>query len=160
MRTLHAVPAPGVLAMILLAFAGMATTTVQEIMSRDLVYLTRGARASLALPQILRFGITAVPVLDEEHRPIGVVSLRDLVGDADIDAAMTTPARSILMGATIEDAARALAESGYHHVVVVGTDGRAVGIVSSVDLLRALVGLPPRHPAALQDVKPAPRHAD
>ena len=149
----------GVLAMILLPSVGMATTTVREIMSRDLVYVTRGARASLALPQILRFGITAVPVLDDEHRPIGVVSLRDLVGDADIDAAMTRPARSISVGSTVEDAARMLAESEYHHVVVVGTDGRAVGIVSSVDLLRAMVGLPPRHPAALQDVKPTPRHA-
>jgi CBS domain-containing protein len=137
----------------------MTTKTVRDIMSRDLVYVTVEARASLALPQILRFGITAVPVLDPQHRPIGIVSLRDLVAGAELEAAMTTPARVISQDATIEEAARALAAADIHHFVVVGTDGRAVGMVSSLDLLRSVLDLPVRHPAALREDKATPRHA-
>jgi CBS domain-containing protein len=137
----------------------MTTTIVRDVMSPDLVYVTEGGHASLVLPQILRFGITAVPVLDRDHRPVGVVSLRDLVAGSDLEASMTAPAQAIAETASIEDAARALARTDYHHFVVVGTDGKAVGMVSSLDLLRATLGLPARHPAALHDVAASPRVA-
>ena len=48
--------------------------------------------------------------------------------------------------ATIEEGAKKLAESDYHHLVVVDDKGVAVGMVSSLDFVRALVGLEPRHP--------------
>jgi CBS domain-containing protein len=40
-----------------------------------------------------------------------------------------------------------MAENDLHHLVVLDDDGRACGMVSSLDLVRALVGLPPAHPA-------------
>jgi CBS domain-containing protein len=129
-------------------------TTVKDIMSRSLLYLAEGTRAALAREQILRFGVTAVPVLDEDGRPIGIVSLRDLLA-ADGPCEPKAPVFSIASSTPIESAARALAESDYHHVVVVdeGT-GRAVGMVSTLDLLRAMLGMPPRHPAAFESFGP------
>jgi CBS-domain-containing membrane protein len=142
----------------------MATTKVDDIMSRELVYLSEGSRAALALPHILRFGITAVPVLDRDHRPVGVVSLRDLVAHgaspSDGTDRMTSPAHVIASGSAVEDAARALAATGHHHVVVVDAGGRAIGMLSALDVLRAMVGLPSRHPATLGEVRPSPRIAD
>ena len=137
----------------------MPTKTVEDIMSRELVYVSERALPKLAMPQILRFGITAVPVLDNEHRPIGVVSLRDLIAGSDVADAMTSPAHVIPSKATIEEAARALATTDYHHLVVVSADGKAVGMVSSLDLLRALVDVPARHPAALSEVRARTPHA-
>jgi len=45
-------------------------------------------------------------------------------------------------------AARRLGLADAHHVVVVDSAGVAVGIVSVLDVLRAMLGLPAHHPAA------------
>jgi CBS domain-containing protein len=60
---------------------------------------------------------------------------------------MTSPVLTVSLACSIEEAARLMGESGLHHLLVVGTDGRAEGMVSSLDLVRALVGLPARHPS-------------
>ena len=121
--------------------------TVAEVMNRELLYLAEGARTELAREPILSFGITAVPVLDEEGRPVAMVSLRDLLGSAPAPKG-GGPVVSVQSTATLEEAAATLASTDFHHLVVVDARGRAVGMVSSVDLLRGLLGLPMRHPAA------------
>lgn len=126
------------------------TAKVREVMNAKLLYIREGDRASLARRQILSFGVTAVPVLDDTHRPVGMVSLRDIVEGAET----FEPRRVVCtvgQDETVEAGARKLAESDYHHLVVVDDDGVAVGMVSSLDFLRALVGLPPRHPAAFDE---------
>ena len=126
--------------------------TVGEIMNPKLLYLRAGDRASLARRRIVEFGVTAVPVLDETHRPVGMVSLRDLTGD---DGEFFEPTGTVLtVRATdsVADAAQRLAESEFHHFVVVDDAGVAVGMVSSLDFLRALLHLPPRHPAAFDRI--------
>lgn len=114
---------------------------VREIMNGELVAIGPDARADHALEAILRFGSNALPVVDDDHRPIGVTSLRDLVR-AGRELRYSSPATSVSLDTPVAEAARIMAERGYHHLVVVASDGRAVGMVSSVDLLRALLGLP------------------
>jgi len=124
-------------------------TTVAEIMNPKLLYIREGDRLSLARVQILKFGVTAVPVLDEAHRPVGVVSLRDLAGE-DHRVEASRPAKTVSGDATIEEGARVLVEAGVHHLVVVDGEGVAVGMVSALDLVRAFVGVPPQHPASFE----------
>jgi CBS domain-containing protein len=81
--------------------------------------------ASLARAKLLEFGVTAVPVLDDEHRPAGLVSLRDLA-HADDGRTVTEPVRVVRGGASVEDGARILAEHGAHQLVVVDEGGRAI----------------------------------
>jgi len=100
---------------------------------------------------ILSLGITAAPVLDDDFMPVGVVSLRDLIGEVGATAVsdrMTSPAITVDKDATIQDAGRKLSEANVHRLVVVDERGRAVAIVSSMDLVRALLGIPTIHPAA------------
>jgi CBS domain-containing protein len=123
-------------------------TTVADIMNSDLLYLADGSRAELAKRPIIEFGVTAVPVLDDDGRPIGIVSMRDLLTDQR-PIEPRRPVFSIVSTTPVEQAARCLAETDYHHLVVIDeATGRAVGMVSAVDLLRELVGVPARHPGA------------
>jgi CBS-domain-containing membrane protein len=120
--------------------------TVADIMNAKLLYVRDDDRLSLVRRIILQFGVTAVPVLDEAHRPVGVVSLRDCTLDAE--PKMSSPAKTVRADATIAEGARALADADVHHLVVVDERGVAVGMVSAVDFVRAFAERPSRHPAA------------
>ncbi|MBK7583936.1 MAG: CBS domain-containing protein [Myxococcales bacterium] len=124
--------------------------TVSEVMNAELFSLRSGDGTSEALGYILGLGITGAPVLDAAKRPIGVVSMRDLLrtpAPGTVAACMTVPAVTVPATASIEDAARAAADGGVHRVVVVDAKGRAVGVASSLDLVRGLLGMPAFHPA-------------
>ncbi len=118
---------------------------VREYMNQDLVYLREGDRPVIALKPMLRFGLTTIPVLDSSHRPVGIVTLRDLI-DHDEKVRSEMDVKTISPDATIESAARALYEDGLHHLVVVDSQGVAVGMLSTLDVMCALSKLPPRHP--------------
>ena len=129
----------------------MASKTVRDIMNAKLLYIGANDRISLARRHILEFGITAVPILDETHRPVGIVSLRDLERDGD-EVQATSNVCTVKDTDSVEDAGRKLAATDYHHLVVVDDKGVAVGMVSAGDFLRALLGMEPRHPKAFEKV--------
>jgi CBS domain-containing protein len=119
-------------------------------MNPEIVYLRQGSRAAVVLRPILDFGITAVPVLDEDDRPVGVVSLRDLVDSRRATVTPSRPPICVGVDAAIEEGGRILTESGVHHIVVIDGQGRAVGVLSSLDVLRGLLGEAPKHPAQIR----------
>ncbi len=123
---------------------------VKEIMNRELFSVRPADTAADALNGLLAFGIYGAPVMDSGQRPIGVVSLRDLVARQGprVTDRMSSPAVVVRADARITDAARLIAETGYRRLVVIDDDSRAVGMLSAVDVIRGLVGLPVQHPAA------------
>jgi CBS domain-containing protein len=128
---------------------------VREIMNRELVATRVGEQPELLRDMILALGITALPVLDDDRRPIAVVSLRDLVDAKRGGSPYSTPAIVVRETASIDDAARRLADADVHHLVAVDNEGRAVGVVSAIDVVRGLIGLPARHPASFPHYDPA-----
>jgi len=93
------------------------------------------------------FGVGAAPVVGDDGKPLGVLSVRDsLDTEGHTKDRMTRPALCISSSALVEDAARRLAETNVHHLVVVDSSGGTVGMLSSLDLLRALLGMPTPHP--------------
>jgi CBS domain-containing protein len=130
---------------------------VSEIMNRELFSVGPAEPADAALGSILALGITGAPVVDEDGKPIGMVSWRDLVGEKAGRTAgerMTRPPATVAAEASIANAARRLARTGYHRLIVVDASGRAVGMVSSLDVVRGLMGLPTPHPASFPHLDP------
>ena len=122
----------------------MITPLVCDYMNTNLVYLREGDRVSVARKPMFDFGVSAVLILDETHRPVALVTFRDLAEQpADPHP---SAARTIAGNATIEDAARVFARGEIHHLVVVDVAGKALGILSPVDVVRGLMDLPARHP--------------
>ena len=123
---------------------------VREIMNPELFSVRVGDQPADVLNGLLALGITGAPVLDDAGQPIGMVSLRDLAGRTGTCAGdiMTSPAATIAADALVTEAARQLAETGRHRLVVVSGDGRAIGVVAALDVVRGLLGLPIVHPPA------------
>jgi len=124
--------------------------TVGEVMNREIFSLRPSESVEDALGYLNVLGISGAPVV-EGGKPVGVVSYRDLVAPnragTTVRDRMTTPAITVTAAAELEVAARMLAERGVHRVVVVDENGRAIGVASSLDLLRGMTGVPASHPA-------------
>jgi CBS domain-containing protein len=124
---------------------------VKEVMNRELFSVGPEDSAASALDGLLGLGITAAPVLDDQRRLLGVVALRDVAkvhGVGRVRERMSSPAAVVRDDALIGEAARLLGETGYRHLVVVDADGHAVGMLSALDALRGVLGMPAPHPAA------------
>jgi CBS domain-containing protein len=131
--------------------------TVDVIMNHE-VYTVRAHEPSgEVLGMILTLGITAAPVVDERDVPLGLVSLRNLARakrEEPVSKHMTTPAATVSPSTSVEEAARQMGQLSYHHLVVVDAQGRVAGFVSSLDVIRGLVGLPASHPPAFPHQEP------
>ncbi|WP_394842364.1 CBS domain-containing protein [Pendulispora brunnea] len=125
------------------------SATVRDFMNPKLVYLREGDPAELALHPILNFGITAVPVVDEDYRPVGIVSLRDLADPQRRGHRVSQPVETISADAPISLAAVALSDADVHHLVVVDDKKRAVGMISTLDVIRAMLGIRAKHPRSI-----------
>jgi CBS domain-containing protein len=117
--------------------------TVQDIMTSQLFSLWPGDTASEALDYLRMLNIHAAPVLDDStHEPVGVISIGDLTGDlagALVSELMSTPPRMTIQTAPVREAAEVMGETGYHHLVVVNENRRAVGFLSVIDVVRAFL---------------------
>lgn len=121
---------------------------VSDYMNTHIVYLREGDHVAIARRPMLDFGVNAIPVLDDEQRPVGVLHLRDLVDERRPHVART--ASTIEATSTLDEAARKLAAEDVHHLVVVDEHGVAVGMLSALDVVRGLVGAPANHPQTIR----------
>jgi CBS domain-containing protein len=140
----------------------MITThpTVRQVMSKRVVTATEGTPFKELVQMMHSHSISAVPVVDAEHRLVGIVSETDLllkeqhsgselpkphwlleadrVNALEAKDVMTWPVLTVSGSASIAKAARIMREFGVRHLVVV-SKGRPVGIVSRADLLRVFL---------------------
>ena len=117
-------------------------TPVSTIMTRDVVTIARDASIANAIERLVQHGISGLPVVDEETRPLGLISKTDVlrytqgaetlrtVGDV-----MTPLALSVDQNVSIARAAALMAVEGVHRIVVTTDDGALVGILSSLDVM-------------------------
>jgi CBS domain-containing protein len=131
--------------------------TVEQIMNHEVYTVRPSEPTGEVLGMILTLGITAAPVVDEAGVPLGLVSLRNLARaqrDEPVSKHMTSPAATVSVDTTVEQAGREMGQLSYHHLVVVDAVGTVVGFVSSLDVIRGLVGLPASHPPAFPHQEP------
>jgi CBS domain-containing protein len=115
-------------------------------MNRELFSLRPDDTGIEAIAYLRGLGVHAAPVI-EHDRLLGVVTLGDLAGwDGPVGLRATQPVVSVRDDAAIEEAARLMGEARLHHLVAVDAAGNAVGMLSSLDVVCALLGLPATHP--------------
>lgn len=141
----------------------MRKWTVGDVMTADVVTVGRETRYLEITRLLADRGISAVPVVDDAGRVVGVVSEADLLRKVEFagpdspqplwqwpsqraarvkseaDTAlqlMTSPAVTIEAGAGLAQAAKLMHEHDVKRLPVVDSSGKLAGIVSRTDLLR------------------------
>ena len=117
--------------------------TVNEIKNPELFSLRPSDSAEEALSQLAALDISGAPVIGDDRRPVGAISFRDLIRrqGATVAECMSGPAVTISAESSVQEAAGKLAERGLHRLVVVDDTGRAIGVVSTLDVLRGMLNL-------------------
>jgi predicted transcriptional regulator len=124
--------------------------TVEEIMNREVFALRPDEPVEQALGYILALGITGAPVTDPERHVLGHASFRDLLAreGSTVEDRMTAPPLTVRPNTAIDEAGRRMAKRRVHRLIVVDQESRVVGLVSTLDVISGLAGIPVGHPPA------------
>ncbi|MFF8598004.1 CBS domain-containing protein [Streptomyces sp. NPDC015232] len=133
----------------------MTHLKVGSLMTDDVVSVVPATSVGEVARLLSEHDISAVPVLDEDDRVLGIVSASDLAARPQPAAKylMTAPAITVHAEETVGDAARLMVRRGVERLPVVDEEERLVGIVTRRDLLRAFL-----HPSPDTGTSPAPPH--
>jgi CBS-domain-containing membrane protein len=134
---------------------------VADVMTRNVVTLSSQQSMLDVARKFVEHDVVAAPVIDESGRCVGFFSAADFLrrelklrqqADAGSETAaaaaasaapvsrfMSGTVQSLLPGEPLVKAARMMCEQHLHRVPIVNDDGRVVGIVSTMDIVAALV---------------------
>jgi CBS domain-containing protein len=124
-----------------LAVEALERTSASRLMTRHVVCVQPEVTLGDVAAILVRHHLGSVPVVDDDFRLLGVVSTSDLLGKPESSRAAFAMAPAVVAvneRASLIDAARAMADAGIHRVPVTSEDGRVVGILSSIDVMRFL----------------------
>ena len=114
-----------------------------QVGSRDPVQVGRDTPLRQALETMSRTHVGSVAVVDEAHRPVGILTRADLLDrvvlagtSLEVPTAQVMTPDPCCLGehASAYDAVLAMASRGIRHVLVVDGEGRLCGVVSERDL--------------------------
>ncbi|MER6913805.1 CBS domain-containing protein [Streptomyces sp. NPDC000594] len=121
----------------------MRHRTIADLMTPVAVAVQPGTAFKEIARLLDEYGITAVPVIDDEERPIGVVSEADLLRRqtsrttaSTAEGLMSSPAIVAEPDWSVIRAAKVMEEHRIKRLPVVDRAGRLTGVVSRSDLLR------------------------
>jgi predicted transcriptional regulator len=121
-------------------------TPVSTIMAKDLSTVRPELGIDDLEALLLAKGISGAPVVDDDGKPIGIVSKTDLLGRKSPQWSDRLKVRDIMMhtafavseNESIAKAAGLMAFEGVHRVAVVDLSGTVTGVVSPLDIMRWL----------------------
>lgn len=156
---------------VLLVRPAQAVLHVEDIMARHLTTATPDTPLDRVFELLLRRDVKTLPVVDSEGRVAGIITGGDLLTRAHLDLplnlqrelepaalqerlarlrekglrardVMTSRVHTVPVGTDLPSAIALLARHGVKRLPVVDPQGRLVGLVSRVDILRALAACP------------------
>lgn len=121
------------------ANARREVVNISDLMVSDVVTAAPEDTVAQVRQRMRERGIHALPVVNAEMEPVGIVTSTDLLDrpsdEEPIESCMTRNVYTIPVYSRIHDAARVMRNHRIHHLVVTN-EGRIVGIISSFDLLK------------------------
>lgn len=122
---------------------GLASVVrVRDVMTAEVVHVDAAATVFDAAELLSKHQIGGAPVL-KKGRLVGMVSKSDLVDprnelEARVDRVMTRVAYGVRQSDPLSLAVQLIVDENIHRALVVDDDGTVVGIITPIDVLRAM----------------------
>ncbi len=131
----------------------LLTLKVKDVMTRQVVCVAKDQTLAAAAQLFVDKGISGAPVVDGGGYCVGILSAIDYVrrehvlqgkwdegahGDR-VQNEMSAGVRSVTPEQTLLTAARMMCEKHVHRLPVLNLDGKPVGLITSMDVVAALV---------------------
>ena len=124
----------------------MKTTKAADIMTTNVITVKKDMVLTDVIALLLRWHISAMPVVDNEDKIVGIVSEIDLVnltfdgnaGDTIVEEVMVTNIVSFSQDAKLADLVQTFLKKHLRRVPIIDK-GKVVGIVSRRDILREML---------------------
>lgn len=125
---------------------------IADIMSTDVITITEDSTILQAIALLVKHNITGLPVVDEEMKPVGIVSEKDMLKlvhsfqareydsshQADtVKSVMSTDLITFDINDSLSDICKCLMDREFRRVPILD-QGRIAGILSRRDLLKVL----------------------
>lgn len=127
---------------------------VRDIMSKDPGCCTPDTSVQHVANLMIEYNCGEIPVVDEDHRPVGVVTDRDIACRAVAQGkdpqstkardVMSSPVLTVTPESSVEDCCRKLEENQVRRAPVVDETGGCCGMLSQADV----AGSAPEHESA------------
>ncbi len=124
----------------------MKTTKAADIMTTNVITAKKDMVLTDVIALLLRWHISAMPVVDNEDKMVGIVSEIDLVnltfdgnaGDTTVEEVMVTDIVSFSPNTELADLVQSFSKKHLRRVPIIDK-GKVVGIVSRRDILREML---------------------
>jgi len=117
------------------------------LMKRELITAKPGDQLINVVALMYKAGVGSVVVVDDEQKPIGIFTERDLVRVVAEGVPMNMPVSHVMtrnvivakIDESLNTAAHKMLDHGIRHLPVVDDAGRLIGIISIRDVVKALI---------------------
>ncbi|MCP4609082.1 MAG: CBS domain-containing protein [Planctomycetes bacterium] len=124
----------------------MKTTKAADIMTANVITVKKDVILTEAIALLLRWHISALPVVDDEGKMVGIISEIDLVNltfdgnaaDTIVEEVMVTDIVSFNSNTELADLVQTFSKKHLRRVPIIER-GKVVGIVSRRDILREML---------------------
>ena len=117
---------------------------VRDVMSRRVIEVSANQTMSEAAQAFAQSAVSSAPVVDDQGRCIGMLSAADFIkrdgrmnGDV-VHCYMSAALQSVATDESLLQAARVMSAEHIHHLPVL-EDKRPIGVVSTMDIVAALI---------------------
>ncbi len=124
----------------------MKTTKAADIMTTNVITVKKDTVLTDVIALLLRWHISAMPVVDENDKMVGIVSEIDLVnltfdgnaGDTTVEEVMATDIVSFSPDTLLAELVQSFSKKHLRRVPIID-EGKVVGIISRRDILREML---------------------
>ncbi len=154
---------------------GASPLKVADIMSKPAITVRAKEPLGLAAARMTNEGIKRLPIVDDQGKLVGVLSRSDVLRQVTeatpkdwqpqiagkaarmVREVMSPEIPMVRFDANLTDIVNALVEAGTHRLIVVGEDGKPIGLISDADVV-SRIQAPHRRSVldALRGTSPAP----
>jgi IMP dehydrogenase len=121
-----------------------ALISIEDVMITDVYSIRPDQRVALARLRMLRYGVGALPVVEQDGTLIGILTLRDIdlagsdIRELLVKDLMTSELITRKKDALIGDIVDIMLETGIQRIPIVNDDNKLIGLVTQTTVIRSI----------------------